>query len=65
MSMSVTCTVKLRDCEHYNYYFWDFMVFQGKSQLLARVKMSPFPLFHEEKERLRNAVTFPYFRNSA
>ena len=36
------------------------MVLQGKSQLLACVKMSPFPLFHKEKEHLRNAVDFPY-----
>lgn len=36
------------------------MVLTGKCQLLACVKMSPFPLFHKEKEHLRNAVSFPY-----
>lgn len=36
------------------------MVLTGLCQLLARVKMSSFPLFHEEKEHLHNAVAFPY-----
>lgn len=36
------------------------MVLTGKCQLLACVKMSPFPLFHKEQEHLRNAVSFPY-----